>query len=110
MKAQLISVMIAAAGLLATGSSFAVDAKAGLDLATKQGCTACHSVDKKLVGPSFKEIAKKNKGAADAEARLIKSVKEGVTKPTWGPIPMPANSPKVNDADIKTLVQWVMAS
>lgn len=76
-------------------------------LATSKNCMACHSVDKKLVGPSFKDIAKKyagNKAAADTLAQKV--IKGG--SGTWGPVPMPAN-PQVNDADAKKLVAWILA-
>ena len=76
-------------------------------LATSKNCMACHSVDKKLVGPSFKDIAKKyagNKAAVDTLAQKV--IKGG--SGAWGPVPMPAN-PQVNDADAKKLVAWILA-
>lgn len=102
--------LFAAAGLVlvAGQASAAVDNAAGQALAQKSGCLLCHAVDKKVMGPSYKGIAAKYKGQADAEAKLITKVSKGGSG-TWGPIPMPANSPKVSDADIKTLVQWVLA-
>jgi cytochrome c len=111
MKNRFIPVIAASASLVAvlfaSGSAYAAaDATA---LAQTNGCLACHTMDKKLVGPSFKEIAKKYKGAKDAEAMLVKKVKEGGSG-VWGPIPMPANSPKVSDADIKTLTAWVLSN
>lgn len=93
-------------GMQSAGAS--VDMAKGLELAQKSNCMACHAVDKKLVGPAYQEVAKKYKGNKDAEAMLIKKVKEGGSG-VWGPIPMPANGPKVSDADIKTLVEWVLA-
>jgi cytochrome c len=78
-----------------------------LELAQKSGCLACHAVDKKIVGPSYKEVAAKYKGDAKAEAMLITKVKAGGVG-TWGQIPMPPNS-AVSDADIKTLVKWVLS-
>ena len=98
MKSVLISALIAA-GLVASAPAFA-----NKDLATKSGCMACHAVDKKLVGPAYQEVAKKYK-AAD-EAMLIDKVKKG-GKGVWGQIPMPPN-PKVSDADLKTLVTWIL--
>ena len=101
--------MFAAAGLVAISTQAgAVDNAAGLALAQKSGCLICHAVDKKVMGPAYKDVAAKYKGQADAEAKLITKVSKGGSG-TWGPIPMPANSPKVSDADIKTLVQWVLA-
>ena len=77
------------------------------ELATKSGCMTCHKVDTKVLGPSFKEIAAKYKGDSGAEAALIEKVSKGGTG-TWGQVPMPPNSPRVSDADIKTLVQWIL--
>jgi len=74
---------------------------------TKAGCAACHAVDKKVVGPSYKEVAAKYKGDKGAQAKLEKKVKEG-GQGVWGQVPMPPNS-FVSDADIKKLVQWVLS-
>jgi cytochrome c len=95
-----------------TGSaaaSAAVDMVQGAALAKSQNCLACHTVDKKLLGPAYRDVAKKYKGDKEAEEKLIHKVKTGGSG-VWGPIPMPANSPKVSDADIKTLVEWVLAN
>jgi cytochrome c len=81
--------------------------QANADLAKKHNCTACHAVDKKMIGPAYVDVAKKFKGQPDAVAKLTKSVKAG-SAGIWGPIPMPPN-PGVSDADIKTLVDWVLA-
>lgn len=75
-------------------------------LATAKGCMACHSVDKKVVGPAYKEVAKKYAGDKTAEAKLIEKVKKGGAG-VWGPIPMPANN--VTDAEAKDLVHWVLS-
>jgi cytochrome c len=80
---------------------------ANLELATKSGCTACHSVDKKIVGPAYKEVAAKYKGDAKAEAMLVDKVKKGGVG-AWGQVPMPPNA-HVKDEDIKTLVKWVLS-
>ena len=96
--------VILAAGLLATG---AVRADAGEDLLKKSGCTACHSIDKKVVGPSYKEVAAKYRSDKDAATKLAEKVKKGGSG-AWGPVPMPPN-PTVSDADIKTLVAYVLA-
>ena len=77
-------------------------------LAKKSGCFNCHAVDKKIVGPAYKEVAKKYKGDADAVAKLTKKVADGGSG-VWGAVPMPPNKSKVSEADIKTLVQWVLA-
>jgi cytochrome c len=84
----------------------AVPAHASLALATKNACTACHAVDKKLVGPSYKDIAQKYGSQKDAAATLAKSIKVGGSG-KWGPVPMPAQ-PALSDADALTLAQWVL--
>lgn len=104
MKAFLMA--IAAAGSLMAAAH--VSAAEGEDMAKKHACLACHGVDKKIMGPAFKDVAAKYKGNKEAEAKLIEKVKKGGSG-VWGPMPMPANSPKVPDADIKTIVQWVLA-
>jgi cytochrome c len=76
-------------------------------LATDSGCMACHQIEAKVVGPSYKEIAAKYKGDSKAEAALIEKVKKGGAG-AWGTLPMPPNSPRVSDADIQTLVQWIL--
>jgi cytochrome c len=88
-------------------ASLAAPAMADQALATKNNCMACHAVDKKLVGPAFKEIAKKYAGQKDAEAMLIAKVMKGGSG-VWGAIPMPANT-QLKEADAKTLVEWVLA-
>ena len=94
--------------VLALGAAFAsAPALANLQLATKSACTACHAVDKKLVGPSYQEVAAKYKGNAKAEALLIEKVKKGGVG-TWGQVPMPPNA-NVKDADVATLVKWILA-
>ena len=71
------------------------------------GCTACHANDKKLVGPAYKEVAKKYAGDKTAEAKLIDKVKKGGVG-VWGQVPMPPNA-AVKDEDAKTLVKWVLS-
>jgi cytochrome c len=80
-----------------------VDSKAAIALTQKNSCTACHAIDKKLVGPSFQDIGKKHAGKVDYLAGKIKSGGSGV----WGPIPMPAQS--LSDADAKTIAAWLAA-
>jgi cytochrome c len=96
--------LVALAAALASAPALAADQ---LALAQKNACTACHAVDKKLVGPAYKDVAAKYRGNAKAEAMLIEKVKKGGTG-VWGQIPMPPNS-AVKDEDIKTLVQWVLS-
>jgi cytochrome c len=96
-----------AAGALAAAfaaSAFAADQTA---LAQASGCLACHSVDKKIVGPAYKEVAAKYRGNKGAEAMLVKKVKNSGTG-VWGQVPMPPNG-HVKDADIKKLVEWVLS-
>lgn len=95
------------ATLFAATALLATNAMASADLAKKSNCQACHAVDKKLVGPSYQDIAKKYAGQKDAEAKLIEKVKKG-GKGVWGQVPMPPNA-NVKDADIATLVKWVLA-
>ena len=85
----------------------ATPALANLELATKSGCTACHQVDKKVVGPAYKDVAAKYKGDAKAEAMLADKVKKGGVG-VWGQVPMPPNA-AVKDEDVKTLVKWILA-
>ena len=77
------------------------------DLARKYNCTACHAIDKKVVGPSYKDVAAKYAGAdaAKVDELAAKVIKGGVG--VWGPVPMPPNA-KVTPEDAKTLVQWVL--
>ncbi len=105
-----ITSMFAAAGcLLAAGSASvamaATEAEA-TGIAQKNGCLACHELDKKKVGPAWREVGKKYSGQADAEDKLLVKVKKG-GKDVWGPVPMPPNA-TVKDADIKTMVQFVL--
>ncbi|MBC7471068.1 MAG: c-type cytochrome, partial [Ramlibacter sp.] len=76
-------------------------------LATSKNCMACHAVDKKLVGPAYKEVAAKYAGQKDAVDKLsIKIMKGG--SGVWGPVPMPANT-QVNEAEAKKLAAWVLS-
>lgn len=75
-------------------------------LLKKHGCLVCHSIDKTLVGPSYKEVASKNSGKKDAEKRLAEKVKKGGVG-VWGQVPMPPN-PAVPDADVVAIVKWVL--
>jgi len=79
---------------------------ANADLAKKKNCMACHAIDKKLVGPSYKDVAKKYAGQKDAVAQLTQKVIKGGSG-VWGPVPMPAN-PQVSEAEAKQLVEWVL--
>jgi len=96
--------IVLAAGLCAAGSAQAQDAMA---LLTKYGCTACHAIDKKVVGPAYNEVAAKYKGDKNAQAALEKKVKDGGVG-VWGQIPMPPNAATPPN-DIKELVTWILA-
>jgi cytochrome c len=91
----------------AVSSAYAVDAAKAQEIASKNACLGCHQVDKKLVGPAYKDVAAKYKGDKNALATLTKKVKAGGSG-VWGPVPMPAN-PNVSDADLKTVVEWILA-
>ena len=75
-------------------------------MAKAKNCMACHAVDKKLVGPAFKEVAAKYAGKAGAADTLAGKIIKGGSG-VWGPVPMPANA-QVNDADAKKLAAWVL--
>ena len=80
---------------------------ASADLAQKNACMSCHAVAKKLVGPSYNDVAKKYAGQKDAATTLAKSIKAGGAG-KWGPVPMPSQ-PALSDADALTLANWVLA-
>lgn len=96
--------------LFALVAAVSVTAPAFADqaLATSKNCMACHAVDKKLVGPSYKDVAKKYAGNKTAADMLVGKVIKGGSG-TWGPVPMPAN-PQVSEADAKKLVAWILAT
>jgi cytochrome c len=95
------------AASMVAGLLVAPAAQANEALAKKHNCTACHQVDKKLVGPAYKDVAKKYAGQKDAAAKLAEKVKKG-GQGVWGPVPMPPNA-AVPDGDIKTLVAWILS-
>lgn len=92
--------------ILAASSVLAMPALANEALAKSKNCLTCHATDKKLVGPSYQEVAKKYAGDKSAVAKLATKVMKGGSG-TWGPIPMPAN-PQVNEAEAKQLVTWIL--
>jgi len=98
MKKLVIATIVAAA---ASPAAFANPA-----LAEKKNCLACHQADKKLVGPSYKDVAAKYSGQKDAAAKLAEKIQKGGTG-VWGQIPMPAN-PQVNADEAKTLASWIL--
>lgn len=107
MKKSIVTILAAAATAALAAGAHAADPKAAEDLAKASGCIACHTADKKLVGPSYKEIADRYRKDQEAEANLIKKVKAG-GKGVWGDIPMSPNA-HVKDQDLKTIVQWILS-
>ncbi len=100
-----VSAVAAAVLALGSGAAFA-DGEAAL---TKSGCMACHAKDKKLVGPSFKDIAAKYKGQ-DVAAKLFEKVRKGGSG-VFGPIPMSPNGPdKIADPDLKDAIAVILKS
>jgi cytochrome c len=100
MKRSLMLVMAVSA--LASTSAFAQ-----ADLAKAKNCMACHSVNAKLVGPAYKDVAAKYAGQKGAEDKLVAKVQKGGAG-VWGAVPMPAN-PQVNEAEARSLVKWVLS-
>jgi cytochrome c len=110
MKMRIAALSMAGAlALISAAAGAAIDDKKATEIMNKSGCSACHNVDKKVVGPSYKEVAKKHKGQKDAAAMLVKKVREGGSG-AYGQIPMPPNSKgQISDEDLKALVDWVLS-
>ena len=87
-------------------SALCAPAWADLALATSKNCMACHAVDKKIVGPAFKDIAAKYAGDKTAVDRLATKIQKGGGG-VWGPLPMPANT-QVSEAEARKLATWVL--
>ncbi|AET90595.1 cytochrome c551 [Burkholderia sp. SFA1] len=108
---SVLRVMFGAAAVAASFGAGAaeqpVSSANAMAIARGNACMGCHAIDRKLVGPSFQQIAEKYKGQPQASAQLEKKVKNGGAG-VWGPIPMPSH-PRMNDADIRTVVAWVLA-
>ena len=102
MKHILVAIATLAAGLVAS-----LPALADMQLATSKNCMACHAVEKKLVGPSYKDVAAKYAGQTDAVEKLTVKVMKGGSG-VWGPVPMPANA-QVSADEAKKLVAWILA-
>ena len=98
-----VAAFVGACGMLTIGAP----AFASQQLAKDKNCLACHALDKKLVGPSYKDIAAKYKGDKNAQAMLVKKVRDGGVG-VFGQIPMPAN-PQVNEQEAQTLVKWILS-
>ena len=97
--------VLLAAGLVFAGNALA---ESGEELAKKSNCLTCHSVDQKVLGPSFKEVAAKYKNDKGAQAALEKKVRSGGGG-AWGKMPMPPTAKTVSDDDIKGIVHWVLS-
>ena len=106
MKRISVSLFCALCATVAVTANAALSDADAAKLMTKYNCQACHTVDKKLVGPAFKDVAKKYAGDASAAQSLQSKVKNG-SSGTWGPIPMPPNA--VPPADIDSLVTWILS-
>ena len=100
---KLLVLSAAAAFTLVSGVALGADAQ---QLLKEKACLSCRTLDKKLVGPAYKEVAAKYKSRKDAQAYLAKKIKEGSTG-VWGPIPMPPNG-TVADDDAKTLAKYIL--
>jgi len=92
--------------VVATGAQ-ALDAAAAKALATRSACMACHAVDRKMVGPSYKDVAAKHKGQADAVTKVAARIRSGGSG-VYGPVPMPAQ-PNLKEADARLLATWILA-
>lgn len=99
--------VLAISTLLASSGAFALDAAAAKALASKSACLACHAVDKKLVGPAYKDVAAKHQGQADALDKVAARIKSGGSG-IYGPVPMPPQ-PNLKDDELKLLAAWVLA-
>jgi len=95
------ALLVAAAAALLTGPAFA-----NLELAQKKACMACHAIDKKVVGPAYKDVAAKYAGQKDAAAKLADKIQKGGVG-VWGQVPMPANP--VTPEEAKSLAAWVLS-
>lgn len=108
MKLRKLFLPLAAMVAVHAGSALALDNKQATDLMTKAACNACHTIDKKGVGPAYKDVSAKYKGNAKAADTLIDKVRKGGMG-VWGPIPMPPNpKEKIGDDDLKQLVAWIL--
>mgnify|MGYP006143783399 CR=1 FL=1 len=107
MKHLMAVAPLAASALLAAAPAQALDAAAAKALAGNNACLACHAVDRKLVGPSYKDVAAKHKGQANALEIVAARIKSGGAG-IYGPVPMPAQ-PNLKDDELKLLAAWVLA-
>jgi len=106
---MITTVVTAGVAMFAVGAArAALDDAAAADLMKKSGCAMCHTIDKKLVGPAYKDVALKRKNDGDAAGKLEKTIRAGSTG-TYGSIPMPPNAPeKISDPELHSLVEWIL--
>ncbi|RJG09371.1 c-type cytochrome [Massilia cavernae] len=97
----LVFVLLVGASAVMSGQ-----ARASAELATSKNCMGCHALDKKVLGPAFRDVAAKYKGQKDAEAKMIASITKGSTG-VWGPMAMPPNGVSATEAQV--LAKWVLA-
>lgn len=97
-----LTLAVAAAAVLSANAAFASS-----QLVQKYGCMGCHQVERKVVGPAYKDVAKKYKGDAKAEEHLVHVIQKG-GKGVWGAIPMPA-MPSVSEADARAIAKWILS-
>ncbi len=103
MKSRTRCLVVSVGLIVNTGSALASE-----ELAKKSGCLACHAIDRKVIGPSYKEVAAKYRGDTYAEARLVEKLKKGGAG-VWGEIFMPPVK-TVPEDDIKILVKWILST
>jgi cytochrome c len=110
MKTGIAASCLAGVLLLAVSSvQAAIDDPAAKELMKKGGCGACHSVNTKVVGPAYKDVAAKHKGQADAVDTLVNAVRKG-SKGVYGQIPMPVTPPaRISDAELHDLAEWILS-
>lgn len=101
-----IAILVLAVAL-ATAATGAAAQSAGEDLIRKNGCTACHAIDKQVVGPAYRDVAAKYRGDAAAAARLLAKVKAGGAG-AWGSVPMPANA-QVAEGDLGQMIRYILS-
>jgi cytochrome c len=106
---KFVATASASAALLCTAlfTATAAQAQDAAKLAQEKACMACHQIDRKVVGPSYKEVAAKYAGQKDAEAKLVKKVREGGAG-VWGQVPMPPNT-TLTEKDALVLVKWILS-
>jgi len=104
MKSSIPAIAVGLALAFGTGAASAASPD---ELLKSSGCMACHQIDKKVVGPAYKDVAAKYRGQKDAEAKLVEKVKKGGSG-VWGPVPMPPQA-QLKDEDIRAMVKYVLS-